>query len=143
MAHIPDNWQAYLLSPGIIVGAVVAGLLAHRIAFSLLAKPSLKLSVIDASLVRHSRRPSNLILPLLPVIVAERVLPVSFTVRISAWDLRCYVREKLIDFLQREYPNCLPRLPAEFHALPEQPRELSSMRDRQALSEAPQHAPVE
>lgn len=26
------------------------------------------------------------------------------------WDLRCLVREKLIAFLQREYPRCLPRL---------------------------------
>ena len=25
----------------------------------------------------------------------------------AAWDLRCEVREKLIDFLQREYPFCL------------------------------------
>ena len=27
----------------------------------------------------------------------------------AAWDLRCHVREHLIDFLQREYPDCLPR----------------------------------
>ncbi len=27
----------------------------------------------------------------------------------SAWDLRVYVREKLLAFLQREYPQCLPR----------------------------------
>jgi small-conductance mechanosensitive channel len=27
----------------------------------------------------------------------------------AAWDLRCEVREKLIDFLQREYPDALPR----------------------------------
>jgi len=27
----------------------------------------------------------------------------------AAWDLRCEVREKLIDFLQREYPSALPR----------------------------------
>ena len=25
------------------------------------------------------------------------------------WDLRCYVREKLIGFLQKNYPNCLPK----------------------------------
>ncbi len=31
----------------------------------------------------------------------------------KAWDLRCLVREKLIAFLQREYPHCLPRLRAE------------------------------
>lgn len=31
----------------------------------------------------------------------------------AAWDLRCEVREKLVDFLQREYPQYLPRLRAE------------------------------
>ncbi len=27
----------------------------------------------------------------------------------SAWDLRVYLREKLIEFIQKEYPGCLPR----------------------------------
>jgi small-conductance mechanosensitive channel len=36
----------------------------------------------------------------------------------SGWDLRCYVREKLIQFLQEQYPNALPRIRAEFHGLP-------------------------
>jgi small-conductance mechanosensitive channel len=27
----------------------------------------------------------------------------------SAWDLRCEVREKLLEFVQKEYPQCLPR----------------------------------
>lgn len=27
----------------------------------------------------------------------------------QAWDLRVYVREKLIEFIQREYPQCLPK----------------------------------
>ena len=31
----------------------------------------------------------------------------------KSWDLRCYVREKLIEFLQREYPHSLPRVRAE------------------------------
>lgn len=31
----------------------------------------------------------------------------------DGWDLRCHVREKLVEFLQREYPDCLPRLRAE------------------------------
>jgi len=30
----------------------------------------------------------------------------------KAWDLRCLVREKLISFLQREHPACLPRVRA-------------------------------
>jgi small-conductance mechanosensitive channel len=36
----------------------------------------------------------------------------------TAWDLRCLVREKLIQFLQEKYPNALPRFRAEFHGLP-------------------------
>jgi small-conductance mechanosensitive channel len=32
-----------------------------------------------------------------------------------AWDLRCEVREKLVQFLQRNYPESLPRVRAELH----------------------------
>lgn len=32
----------------------------------------------------------------------------------DAWDLRCLVREKLVDFLQKNYPQCLPRVRGEF-----------------------------
>jgi small-conductance mechanosensitive channel len=31
----------------------------------------------------------------------------------KAWDLRCHVREKLIEFMQRKYPQSLPRVRAE------------------------------
>jgi len=31
----------------------------------------------------------------------------------TAWSLRCEVREKLVDFIQKKYPNALPRLRAE------------------------------
>ena len=31
----------------------------------------------------------------------------------AAWDLRCHVREKMISFLQKEYPQYLPRLRTE------------------------------
>jgi small-conductance mechanosensitive channel len=37
----------------------------------------------------------------------------------TAWDLRCEVREGLIGFLQREYPESLPRFRAELTQLPE------------------------
>jgi small-conductance mechanosensitive channel len=36
----------------------------------------------------------------------------------AAWDLRCYVREKLVQFLQERYPSALPRIRAEFQGLP-------------------------
>lgn len=35
----------------------------------------------------------------------------------DAWDLRCHVREKLVEFLQREYPDSLPRIRAEVESL--------------------------
>jgi small-conductance mechanosensitive channel len=31
----------------------------------------------------------------------------------TAWDLRCFVREKLVEFLQQNYPNCLPKTRAD------------------------------
>jgi small-conductance mechanosensitive channel len=36
----------------------------------------------------------------------------------DGWDLRCYVREKLVEFMQREYPDCLPRMRAEVEEHP-------------------------
>jgi len=35
----------------------------------------------------------------------------------AGWDLRCHVREKLVEFLQREYPDCLPRQRIEMDPL--------------------------
>jgi small-conductance mechanosensitive channel len=35
-----------------------------------------------------------------------------------AWDLRCEIREKLVSFVQREYPGCLPRLRTTFDPQP-------------------------
>jgi small-conductance mechanosensitive channel len=31
----------------------------------------------------------------------------------TAWDLRCFVREKLVEFLQQNYPTCLPKTRAD------------------------------
>lgn len=36
----------------------------------------------------------------------------------SAWTLRCYVREKLIKFIQEKYPQSLPKTRAELKQLP-------------------------
>ncbi len=37
----------------------------------------------------------------------------------TAWSLRCYVREKLVEFIQKNYPESLPKLRASFKNLPE------------------------
>lgn len=38
----------------------------------------------------------------------------------KAWDLRCYVREGLIRFLQERYPECLPKTRAQVSGFPEE-----------------------
>jgi small-conductance mechanosensitive channel len=52
----------------------------------------------------------------------------------ALWDLRCDVREKLIDFLQREYPTALPRRRYEgaesVLAKADEPQELRTARGR-------------
>lgn len=35
----------------------------------------------------------------------------------AAWDLRCLLREKMVEFVAREYPDSLPRVRAEFERL--------------------------
>lgn len=40
----------------------------------------------------------------------------------TAWNLRCQVREKLIEFVQKNYPQALPKLRAEFEKPKESPR---------------------
>jgi small-conductance mechanosensitive channel len=47
----------------------------------------------------------------------------------TAWNLRCFVREKLVEFLQRNYPNCLPKTRAD---ISESPVSL----ERQSLSQS-------
>ncbi len=42
-------------------------------------------------------------------VVQLRVLASAYDAS-SAWDLRCYLREHMIGFVQREYPESLPRL---------------------------------
>lgn len=32
----------------------------------------------------------------------------------TAWNLRCHIREKMVEFVQKNYPDALPRLRAEF-----------------------------
>jgi len=37
----------------------------------------------------------------------------------TGWDLRCEVREKMLAFIQKEYPGSLPRVRAEMHPIAE------------------------
>ncbi len=61
----------------------------------------------------------------------------------DAWDLRCLVREQLIDFLQKNYPGSLPRYRGEFEtkspngALPEKEGGPNGGRERVTLPGTP------
>jgi hypothetical protein len=35
----------------------------------------------------------------------------------AAWDLRCAVREKLVEFVQKNYPEALPKTRAELRKI--------------------------
>jgi small-conductance mechanosensitive channel len=48
----------------------------------------------------------------------------------DAWDLRCLVREKIMEFLQKNYPNSLPRYRGEFQTT------IPESRERQRLEAA-------
>ena len=37
----------------------------------------------------------------------------------TAWSLRCHIREKLVEFIQRNYPQSLPKMRAAFQQLPD------------------------
>ena len=54
----------------------------------------------------------------------------------KAWDLRCEVREALLDFLQREHPQYLPRLRAEA-TLAEEPGSATARRPEASSAPAP------
>jgi small-conductance mechanosensitive channel len=57
--------------------------------------------------------------------VSERSMEIRALVSAAdsgrAWDLRCHVREKLVEFVRDNYPQALPRLRAELSELPDGP----------------------
>lgn len=55
----------------------------------------------------------------------------------TAWDLRCYIRENLIKFLQERHPESLPKMRAELHGVPE----IKGSRDGRSLPDS-QPAPA-
>jgi hypothetical protein len=66
----------------------------------------------------------------------------------KAWDLRCRVREALIDFLQRDHPDALPRVRAELeteerrHAPAPSPPPLRAGKGDSTAIKEPTHAAV-
>jgi small-conductance mechanosensitive channel len=57
----------------------------------------------------------------------------------DAWDLRCLVREKMIEFLQKNYPESLPRYRGEFRTRATEPLRQG---DAPAPGSSPQEVPA-
>ena len=55
----------------------------------------------------------------------------------SAWDLRCEIREQLVDYLQRNHPGSLPRMRAELQPL-FSGNNANGIKREETLSAAPQ-----
>ena len=73
--HFLTNWHNWLLSAAFIIGAVLLGLVVHRIFFTILRHITQRTtSAIDDAFVQHSQKPSRYFFPLLTITL---VLPLS------------------------------------------------------------------
>jgi small-conductance mechanosensitive channel len=73
MKWLLANWEALVLASGILAGAVALGLILHFILFTAMGRVARRTQAIfDDSFVKHFRRPSQVLIPLL---LAVLVLP--------------------------------------------------------------------
>jgi small-conductance mechanosensitive channel len=69
MVLLGVEWKVYLLTAGILGGAVLLSLLAHFLVFSALKRGAVRTGrVVDESLVTHARRPTSILLPLIAIL---------------------------------------------------------------------------
>ncbi len=82
MNYILTHWQNLLLSVGVLIAVMIAARVVHYIVFSILARLVQKPErVIEASIVRHGRRPAKWIFPLLALLVAVPLVPLAMVIR--------------------------------------------------------------
>jgi small-conductance mechanosensitive channel len=82
MAYIITNWQDLSWSAGVLVAAIVVGLLIHRILFSAMDRISKRSgAVLYLSLIRWSRRPAQWILPVIAALSVSPGLPIAAEAR--------------------------------------------------------------
>ncbi len=79
-----NNWQNAVISVGLVIGAMVVGLVVHRIIYSISVRVTRaeaeiweQTGELNASLVRRSRRPVNMIMPLISILLILPLLPES------------------------------------------------------------------
>lgn len=71
MAYWVTHWQRWAIGAGTLAGAVVISLIFRALLFSVLERLGRRSnSIVDASLIRHGRRPSKLVFPLIALLVA-------------------------------------------------------------------------
>jgi hypothetical protein len=99
--------------------AVVGAWLVHLLVFGVLGRVTRRLErPLAGVLVAECRGPARALLPCSVALhVTERTLELLVIVSApnadALGDLRADVRERLVDFLQQRYPECLPRLRAD------------------------------
>lgn len=77
-----SGWHDWLWSGGVLVGCVLLALIAHWILFSAAARFAQRTgNAADDSIIRHTRRPTRIILPLLAVFLVLPVLPLPQLLR--------------------------------------------------------------
>jgi small-conductance mechanosensitive channel len=78
MANLPSYLQAWFLPLAVLVAAVAAALIAHKIIFAVGKRTASRTgNVINNSLVRHAEGPTRWIFPLLAILIAMPALPVG------------------------------------------------------------------
>jgi hypothetical protein len=108
MANLWQNWAVWVWPAINLASSIFLALIVHS-AFFALAKHLAKRtgSPIENSLQVGEATEHTL---------QNRALT-SASNAPKAWDLRCLVREKLIKFLQENYPERLPRARADVHGI--------------------------
>lgn len=77
-----SGWHDWLWSGGVLVGCGLLALVAHWILFSAAARFAQRTgNAADDSIIRHTRRPTQIILPLLAVFLVLPVLPLPQLLR--------------------------------------------------------------
>lgn len=78
MGHFELEVKDGLIALGTLAGAIISGLVIHVAAFAALKRIVAKTGgIVDDSLVKHSRNPARLLLPLVAVLLVLPFLPVS------------------------------------------------------------------
>lgn len=70
------RWESWAISAGILILVIIGSVIVHRVVFAILVRVAARPDrVLDASLLRHGRKPSRWIFPLLGLLIAVPLVP--------------------------------------------------------------------